>query len=352
MCHRLALCSHVFCVECLQDFYGTCITEGDVSKVRCIAPKCDEVGNEKPRQVVQVNTTIRRKQDRTLEANELLQIPLAQETVQRYVKLKRKKRLESDRRTIYCPRQWCQGPSRSQKNKFKSVDAEDSDTGEDEPDYYDPNAPEKLPPPAERLAICEDCGLAFCKVCKASWHGEYYTCFPRSQFEITAEERASEDYLKLHTQACPTCNAPAQKTHGCNHMICSKCSTHFCYLCGAYLSSENPYKHYNDLKEGCYMRLWELEEGDDADIGQIFEGGLARHPELEAVEVPQVGNPRVPVPEAEVIPPRGEGQALRQQEQGPGNDRGLQRFLELVQNDEEEDWDSDEMEEIRFDPFD
>lgn len=28
VCYRLLRCSHVFCVQCLQDFYNTCISEG------------------------------------------------------------------------------------------------------------------------------------------------------------------------------------------------------------------------------------------------------------------------------------------------------------------------------------
>jgi len=78
--------------------------------------------------------------------------------------------------------------------------------------------------------------------------------------------------MKLHTTPCPTCAAPAQKTHGCNHMICFKCNTHFCYLCSAWLSPDNPYKHYNADNTGCYMRLWELEGGDGDDIGIGYAG--------------------------------------------------------------------------------
>ena len=236
--------------------------EGDIGNVKCMAPKC---GNEPQPPLDKCKTPPdkrKRKKGRTLGPSELLQIPLEQEIVQRYINLKRKKRLESDRTTIYCPRQWCQGPARSKNASNIRSDSdseiEDEEQGPPEPQTYDPNEPEKLPPPSERLAICEDCTFAFCKVCKASWHGEYYTCFPRSQFELTAEERASEDYMKLHTQPCPTCDARAQKTHGCNHMICFKCDTHFCYLCGAYLERDNPYQHYNSKEKGCFMRLWEL----------------------------------------------------------------------------------------------
>ena len=314
--------------------------------------------------------TLVKEKDRTLEPSEMLQIPLEQETVQRYIKLKRKKRLESDPSTVYCPRQWCQGPARIPNKKLvkKEPDSDGTGHGDSEPQSYDRNAnPETLPPPAERLAICEDCTFAFCKVCKASWHGEYFVCFPRSQFELTAEERASEDYMLLHTQPCPTCNARAQKTHGCNHMICFKCNTHFCYLCGAYLDKGNPYQHYNTGKSGCYMRLWELEGGDDGEIGQGFGGGGGGLPmdfddgddDDDDVDDDSDGNddgwPEAPI---EVRLPQGPARVPPVRPQAPvqhalgvivrrQNDNGapgLQRALQMIQDDEEDDWDSDEME--------
>lgn len=325
-------CAHVFCVECLQDFYSNCITEGDVGRVQCTAPGCAEDEGHAP------TKKRRRNPDRTLEPSELLQIPLEHETVQRYIKIKRKKMLESDRRTVYCPRQWCQGPARSQKPKAKSEEQDDPDSDDEHavPAAYDPNAPQHFPPPAERLAICEDCAFAFCKVCKASWHGEYFNCFPRSQAELTAEERASEDYMKLHTQPCPTCSARAQKTHGCNHMICAQCKTHFCYLCGAYLIRDNPYAHYNTTNQACYMRLWELEAGDGADVGQGFAGGVPMAAEAQDEEPPP---DRAEDLRLNVFPAQG-GQRVQGQ---PNGNAGLQRFLQLVQDDEEDEWDSDEM---------
>ena len=274
-CYRLLRCSHVFCIACLQDFYNTCITEGDVDSVKCLAPDCDKelhssaisIGGETPR---------RKKRDRTLGPSELLQIPLEPETVQRYVFLKRKKRIEADKTTVYCPRQWCQGAARS-KRYPKPADpmADDIDVSDDEEGFtFDPLGEEsQLPPVAERVAICEDCNYAFCSVCKKGWHGELVRCLPRRQVEQTEEEKATEEYLRLYTSPCPTCNVPCQKRMGCNHMRCFQCDTHFCYLCSAWLSPDNPYRHFNELKNSCFNRLWDLEGGD----GLNPEGAEALH---------------------------------------------------------------------------
>ncbi|KAG6009635.1 hypothetical protein E4U21_001699 [Claviceps maximensis] len=237
-----------------------------------------------------------------ISPSELLQIGLTKDMVKRYVNLKYKTELEADKDTIYCPRQWCNGAARSKKHRkpqgldftepttssFAEQEMEDQGHGESNHDNVNANAEaeqtsdhnkaNKKFNPADLLCICEDCNFAFCGRCLQTWHGEFVRCMPkRSQDELTEEEKASLEYLQLHTSPCPTCNAPAQKTHGCNHMICSRCDTHFCYLCSSWLDPANPYDHYNSPPNGkvatCYMRLWELEDGDGDDVGLDFVGG-------------------------------------------------------------------------------
>ncbi|RAK79678.1 RBR-type E3 ubiquitin transferase [Aspergillus fijiensis CBS 313.89] len=390
-CHRLLRCSHVFCVACLQDFYNACITEGDIESVKCLAPNC---GKETALTASTGDIPKKRKKiDRTLSPSELLQIPLEQETVQRFVSLKRKKRLEADKSTVYCPREWCQGAARSKKHPKPmdpmSDDLDVSDDDEEATRVFDPLGDEaQLPPMAERVAICEDCNYAFCCVCKKGWHGELVRCFPRRAAELTAEEKATEDYLRRYTSACPTCNAPCQKKMGCNHMICFKCDTHFCYLCSCWLFEENPYRHFNDPESQCYQRLWDLEGGDgiDPDGAEALHQVPAQLIEIDddsddenlvAMELGQHPPPPAPVP-PRVNPGHGAGahgergnedaaaraaaaerqaqaRAMAEVRRRPEAEvaregqpqrharPGLQRFLELVQNDREDEWDSDEL---------
>ncbi|KAH0534021.1 hypothetical protein FGG08_007376 [Glutinoglossum americanum] len=418
---------------CLQDFYNSCITEGDVSSVKCLAPDCGREGVKLATE--QVDTPKKRKRrkkdDRTLSPSELLQIPLDQDIVKRYVDLKRKAELESDKTTVYCPRKWCQGAARTAKHhKRTGLDPgkDESDEESEEEGTSGNGQPSELPPPSERLAICSDCAYAFCVVCFRGWHGELTICRPSDPGQLSAEEKASEEYMKLHTTPCPTCAAPCQKTQGCNHMICFKCNTHFCYLCSAWLDQANPYQHFNQEKSGCYQRLWELEGGDDGEIGLAYGGGVEQgdnafipwdveevgdesdesdgdddddsdgsidEEEIVLFEDPhvqgelgqlllQVGqfheqDPPLPPPEAPA-PPVVDGPARMRRAQAPrpvlppglrpedhprrappilGNivrhaqgDRaganrigrpGLRRFLEMVENDEEDEWDSDEL---------
>ncbi|KAL7625023.1 hypothetical protein AAE478_004237 [Parahypoxylon ruwenzoriense] len=276
VCHRMLDCGHVFCVKCLQDFYNNAITEGDVSSVQCLEPNC-----AKEREDAVKGSTKKKKAKTYISPSELLQIPLEQDMVKRYVMLKYKTELESDKNTVYCPRSWCQGAARSKKHKkpkdleFIEVSDEESDAengGEDNSKTKNQYSAQDL------LAICEDCGFAFCTRCRQSWHGEFEYCLPKERKdEISVEEKASLEYMKLHTTPCPTCAAPCQKTHGCNHMRCFRCQTHFCYLCSAWLDPSNPYQHFNVQPSGgfngCFMRLWELEGGDGVDVGIGFEGG-------------------------------------------------------------------------------
>ncbi|KAF2029483.1 RWD-domain-containing protein [Setomelanomma holmii] len=252
-CHRMDHCHHVFCIQCLRDYYNASIIAGSV---HLITPR------------------------------ELLQIPLERPAVQRYVDIMRKKKLETDKSTVWCPRKWCQGAACD--NNYPKLDMPLSEmdqvykTASTAPGL--PPELNKMEPPneedeltkdkkylADQLCVCEDCSFAFCKLCKSTWHGEHYDCRPRTQsvagrLEPSKEEQASRDFVALHTTPCPSCN--------------SCCRTHFCYLCSGWLSPTNPYAHFNTRGTPCFQRLWVLQDGDDAQA-QVEFGG-ARGAEMEA----------------------------------------------------------------------
>ncbi len=222
-CHKVQRCGHVFCVHCLQDFYNNSISEGDVASIKCLDPDCGKGS----------------KRSHCLQPRELLAIGIQESMVRRYVDMRRKKKLEADPRTIYCPRTWCQGPAKNPKYPtvpvqlasyvFSEAPSEDEGDGTSITTGNNKASITKIPPdPLERLAVCEKCELAFCKVCFFGWHGPYARCFPRDPKELSAEEKASYDYIRLNTSPCPSCSSPTQKTMGCNHMKCFQCQSHFC----------------------------------------------------------------------------------------------------------------------------
>ncbi|KAI5304443.1 translation termination inhibitor protein itt1 [Ascosphaera pollenicola] len=248
-----------------QETFNSCITEGDIASVRCLSAGCAKELSKTPKDGLS-----KKQRDAGLSPSELLQIPLKQELVERYVSLKRKNRLEADKRTVYCPREWCQGAARSKHHPKVNNLMSDStylfEKDDDEDTEYIPFDPkgsdDQLPPMSERVAVCEDCSYAFCIVCRRGWHGEAALCSPQREAELSAAEKANQEYIDKYTSPCPTCSSRAQKSMGCNHMICFKCGTHFCYLCSSWLDQQNPYKHFNDVRISCHMRLWELEAGD------------------------------------------------------------------------------------------
>lgn len=262
-CYRLKRCAHVFCKSCLQEGYNSCIKEGDVNNVKCMDPDCAKPSGQ--------------KKEPLLSPKELLQIPLDVEAVTRYANLRRKKKMEADKSIVWCPREWCQGAMRTDKYpKITNISQMDDSEPEDDTPAESTTENDNKPKGAmniDRLVICEDCTLAFCRICLSSWHGNFQWCQSREPSELTKEDQQSLDFISQNTTPCPTCSIPAQKSYGCNHMTCFQCKTHFCYLCGAWLIPGNPYKHFNDPKsKGCYMRLMDLDTGDEAN-GVVQAGG-------------------------------------------------------------------------------
>lgn len=154
---------------------------------------------------------------------------------------------------------------------------------------------------------------------------------------------------------------------------------------------DNPYRHFNDIDSGCYNRLWDLEGGDGLDpigaeaLHQVPAEFLEADDESDGDDIVLEFDDsdddfrRQPPPPAP-FPPRAPGggnrdrgrnaldaagraaaaerraQALAmaelrgrpegQAQQPRQPNRGLQRFLDLVQNDREDEWDSDELDDF------
>ena len=86
-----------------------------------------------------------------------------------------------------------------------------------------------------------------------------------SQFRYSEEvirravaETETHEWLTANSTPCAFCKAPVVKRSGCNHMTCTRCSGHFCFLCGGKLPKENPYAHFSDKSVNCYNRLFDI----------------------------------------------------------------------------------------------
>lgn len=282
VCHEMEHCSHVFCVECLQAHYNNAILLGNVNNVRCPEVNCGlENASALERRTAKV---------RLIAPSELLRIPLQRPAVQRFVDMRRKKLLDTDRSTIWCPRKWCQGaaegssypkPKEALEDMHKVLEPKEPTVrtacAPPEPSEEDDEVAKEKQILADRLRVCEDCTYASCKLCRTTWHGSYYDCRPRTETlagraEISKEEQASNEFILANATKCPTCTAPVQKSEACNHMRCGQCLAHFCYLCGADLSPMDPYTHFSVEGSSCYNKLWVLREGDNGQSVADFGG--------------------------------------------------------------------------------
>ncbi|KAG2353425.1 hypothetical protein BDR07DRAFT_1433340 [Suillus spraguei] len=73
---------------------------------------------------------------------------------------------------------------------------------------------------------CRVCGTTMCLSCKNRKHlGE--ECIEAG---LTRDLKRLAD--EKNWQSCPGCRAIVERTDGCSHITC-RCSTHFCYRCGA-----------------------------------------------------------------------------------------------------------------------
>ncbi|KAG0697159.1 hypothetical protein DFH29DRAFT_984366 [Suillus ampliporus] len=257
-CVRLA-CAHVFCRSCLTDFWGSCITEGDIGRVGCPDPSCVKAGHEAGEEdVVRV---------------------VEEEEVRRWRWLRTKRALERDPGMVHCPVTFCQTPVPSPEIE------EDSESG------------------WARLRTCPTCEYAFCAFCRRTWHGpisecplrvtetfvEEYMGLPegharRGEIERRwgrvnvrrlvgkyEEERKNREWMEKSTMGCPGCGVHVEKSVGCNHMTCAKCRQHFCYLCGEKLPPSEPYKHFNTPGKNCFSKLFDGQHQDeDVEDVEVF----------------------------------------------------------------------------------
>ena len=96
---------------------------------------------------------------------------------------------------------------------------------------------------------CPSCFIRICQGCDSVFH-EGLTC------DEQEEERKGGDMLfkrwieKSGAKECPGCKASIQKVDGCNHVKCSVCETHICWVCLGKFGGHEIYEHLNGVHGG------------------------------------------------------------------------------------------------------
>lgn len=250
LCTKLSICSHVYCTECLVDYFSACIDQGYISQVKCPQMSCRQVPSDE----------------------ELIKL-VGDDLFTRYKTIKSKLKVDSEpTRYLFCPREACQG-------------------------LIERN-------PDDLLTICPKCNFAFCFVCKRSWHGYYEYCRVQepslaiiegyingdTELRLKLEREWGKNNMQLYVRnfeaeksfrqymeenrnmACPKCTAPIERSMGCNKMVCSICNTFFCFLCGECLSRSDPYKHYSAASSPCFQKLFDgtIEEPEEIWMARLL----------------------------------------------------------------------------------
>jgi E3 ubiquitin-protein ligase RNF14 len=227
-------CGHAFGQACLHEYWAYHIQAGSVEGVRCPEPKCD-----------------------TQPPSTTLESIVGHALTERFVRVARLRAAEQRGCVDWCPRDNCAMPATSDGVKF---------------------------------AQCQQCQYAFCRLCRKLWHGSAEPCKrgalddliemyraatdeERAQMRIeysvsvieqveyvieiqdrrTKETELSYEWVEDQCARCPQCRSSINKVEGCNHIKCSVCTAHFCYLCskGCY-----GYEHWSEHNGTCYGMLF------------------------------------------------------------------------------------------------
>jgi hypothetical protein len=90
-----------------------------------------------------------------------------------------------------------------------------------------PDCPQVFRPAPEGVFLqCPSCLVRICPNCNADAH-DGLTCAESKDGDDLFREWADQRDVKR----CPGCNIAIEKDEGCNHMKCTVCQTHICWMC-------------------------------------------------------------------------------------------------------------------------
>jgi hypothetical protein len=99
--------------------------------------------------------------------------------------------------------------------------------------------------PEDSVVQCRLCLSNICTHCHVEQH-EGITCADyKASHDESEIQRSFDRWLATHNvKPCPNCSAPIEKIAGCNHMMCSACRTHMCWVCLAgFAKGDEVYDH-------------------------------------------------------------------------------------------------------------
>lgn len=104
-------------------------------------------------------------------------------------------------------------------------------------------------PPTDSNKVFEchnpECERASCRLCRQDSHIPK-SCAENKKDQGVTERHAVEEAMTMALiKICPKCQVAIIKADGCNKLVCSKCRTMMCDVCGHDITKEG-YKHFKD----------------------------------------------------------------------------------------------------------
>ncbi|CAP37079.2 Protein CBG19920 [Caenorhabditis briggsae] len=111
----------------------------------------------------------------------------------------------------------------------------------------------ELPHLACGHCFCEHCWKSHVESsvrCGADYHAPTSCDTIRQWMTKCADDSETANYISAHTKDCPQCHSCIEKAGGCNHIQCTRCRHHFCWMCfGDWKSHGSEYYECSRYKE-------------------------------------------------------------------------------------------------------
>lgn len=86
-----------------------------------------------------------------------------------------------------------------------------------------------------RCVHCPSCQVDYCLLCSQTWEVSGQSHDGKSCLEFDSALPQSHKSKERHwagAKACPGCQVRTLRSMGCNHMTCTQCGMHWCWVCG------------------------------------------------------------------------------------------------------------------------
>jgi IBR domain. len=214
-------CGHEFCINCYYHYIYNEIGHGRL--ISCITPECNyKIPHDDLEEILYYiegkNELVRI--ERVLSSNRLLD-----STAKIYI----------DAHASY---KWC--PSTDCTNFTELIHS----PGQDETRENESKDISKVP-----IVACLD-SHEFCFGCKYENHLPCPCWIVKKWIQKCEDDSETANWIEANTHSCPKCGSAIEKNGGCNHMICKKCKSEFCWICmGNWSEHNNSYYRCNRFRE-------------------------------------------------------------------------------------------------------